>query len=419
MKICIVIKRFTTAENIGGAETFAYRFAKACIEEGLSVEILSARHDKPCKDGENIAAALPHSQQYMRVRRLAYPNLRFIRSFIYGINLFIRLLRNSREYDAIFVTFASLDASVAAAAGIFTSVPVICKVACSGENGDIGILKRRYFSRPFFRMFKLIDSFIALNSEVVDDLHSIGIESKRIRAVPNGVDTMHFKPRSGKANILAKKELGIDSGKIVIIAAGRLSRQKDYPTLLRALFLLNNVHDNFEAFILGKGSAKETLENYIANLGLANNVRICSASDIKKYLDASDVFVLSSRWEGLSNALLEAMSSGLACICSDIPGNNTVIDDCKNGILFPVNDHVKLACALDLLISEPGTMKALGLEARKTIEKRYDISQITQEYISLFRSFSDNSDLDRKTRKEEDSPAPPLDEKQREKLICR
>ncbi len=102
-------------------------------------------------------------------------------------------------------------------------------------------------------------------------------------------------------------------------------------------------------------------------------------------LQDADIFVLPSRAEGISNALLEAMACGLPAIVSDIPGNRDVITHNMNGIIFTVDDPESLIQNLLLILDQPKLRELLGGKARKTVENYYSMDSVADRYISLYQ----------------------------------
>ena len=110
-------------------------------------------------------------------------------------------------------------------------------------------------------------------------------------------------------------------------------------------------------------------------------------SHIEQYYRAADIFVLSSRREGLPNALLEAMASGIACIASHLDGvTDDLIEDGVNGLLVSPDEVAELKTALRVLVDYPERLSLLGRQARQTIETHFAIEQTAQEYLKVYRS---------------------------------
>ncbi len=416
MRIAFIIKRFSTEEVFGGAERFAVGFVEELVRRGASVSILSTRYKKEWSRREKMGVWRGGEKTYVEIRRLAYPNVRVLRSLVYILQLFLKLLKDRNTYDIVFVNFASIDAGVAALAGRLAGRPVVCRITGPGPTGDIGVLKRRWYGPLLISMLRMVSRFSALSSEVRDELTQIGVRPERIVSLSNGVDTGRFAPPNEADRDDKRRALGIAPGETFIVSVGRLVPLKAFPVFLRALRLIGDTRIPFKAMILGKGPMHDRLVGMVNDLDLQEFVKIGSAGDVKPFLQAADIFVLSSRWEGMSNALLEAMSCGLACICSDIPANAGVINHCDNGILFRTDDHVQLAACLEQLALNQALRSQLGRRARETICRKYSLQLAVQGYLELFNRLVHGSSADSSgTRRTAETK--PL--KAKKELICR
>jgi len=145
--------------------------------------------------------------------------------------------------------------------------------------------------------------------------------------IPNGVDTACFRPADLPAKLSARKRFGLPEDAFIIGTLGRLSFQKDPLTLLEAFArLARNRSDVFLAH-LGTGNLVPTFDARLSDLGLASRYRrIDYLSEPSAFYHALDLFALSSRYEGLSIAVLEAMASGLPLVLTDVPGNRDFFD---------------------------------------------------------------------------------------------
>ena len=107
--------------------------------------------------------------------------------------------------------------------------------------------------------------------------------------------------------------------------------------------------------------------------------------DIPAVLSETDIFVLPSYSEGLSNALMEAMASGCACIASDVGGNRFLIQNGVSGLLFPAGDREALAAHIRRLLEDPSKRESLGKAARKRIDEEFSWNVVSRQYQSLFK----------------------------------
>ena len=164
----------------------------------------------------------------------------------------------------------------------------------------------------------------------------------------------------------------------VIVAVGRFEWQKDYDTLLTAFKQVAATRKHVGLFILGKGPLQERYENWVKEHGLSDAV--CFAGFDKnpfKYMKASDVYVLSSRHEGMPGVLIQAMASGAACVATDCPtGPNEVIREGENGFLVPVEDHNALAQRVGQLLDDKAlnqSFRAAGPVSVKNFEEKVGV----------------------------------------------
>ena len=162
-----------------------------------------------------------------------------------------------------------------------------------------------------------------------------------------------------------KKELGTKK----IVAVGRLTEQKNHEMLINAFKKINDYSKEYKLYIYGEGGLREKLEEQVGNLKLQEYVFLPgNFEDIHERISDADIFVLSSRYEGLSNALLEAMMIGIPCISTDCAGANEVIENGYNGILIPNEDEGELIKAIKQIINDSKKMKKLSVNAKKSVE---------------------------------------------------
>lgn len=152
-----------------------------------------------------------------------------------------------------------------------------------------------------------------------------------------------------------------------IVTAGRLHPQKNQRMLVDAFSMVYTNRSNASLEIYGSGILKDKLKNQIDDLGLSNCALLPgNILDLHERIADATVFVMTSEYEGLSNALLEAMMLGLPCITTDYPGASEVIENGKNGLLVPCGDSVALAQAIDNVLTNDSLRKRLIESGLKT-----------------------------------------------------
>lgn len=170
-----------------------------------------------------------------------------------------------------------------------------------------------------------------------------------------------------------------------IAAIGRLVPQKGFDTLLRAFALVHRTHPTWRLVISGEGPLRTSLEAQAAELGLSAAVSLPGRTNaVDDVLAGSAVFVLSSRYEGFPNVLLEAMASGCACVATDCDsGPSDLLDQEALGLLVPVDDAAALAGAMTRLLDDPALRSRLGESARASTQ-RFAPARTLQAWDDVF-----------------------------------
>jgi glycosyltransferase involved in cell wall biosynthesis len=212
------------------------------------------------------------------------------------------------------------------------------------------------------------------------------LASERIflgRAIPARNRVIHNPILSKEDAIVPLRHLGKinEIGKeLVIASAGRLSFEKDYATLLHA-FARVSLDRACRLVIYGEGSMRKELESLAANLGISHQVRFPGfISNLREALRQADVFVLSSRWEGFGNVLVEALACGCMVVSTDCPsGPREILAGDKYGLLTPVGDPNALAKGIQLALDGHGPV----FDTNQAVSP-YLSDMIAREYLALF-----------------------------------
>lgn len=205
--------------------------------------------------------------------------------------------------------------------------------------------------------------------------------------VPPGVDHILYAPVTEK-RLRLREANGLAPTDIVAGIVAHLVPVKGHPELLRAVAKVPGLHLWIAGNPLDAAYAAQ-LQRLVAELRIEERVRFLGAiSDIPALLAELDIFVLSSvaRGEGCPVALMEAMSAGLACIATNVPGCNDLIEDGVHGLLTPAGDVDALAAALERLASSEDLRRKLGSEARRRIEQHYTLAREARSYDALYQS---------------------------------
>ena len=187
----------------------------------------------------------------------------------------------------------------------------------------------------------------------------------------------------------------VDTGKKRVVAMGRLTDAKAFDLLLYAFGMVAEKHADWQLLILGEGELRLALEELRERLGLTDRVFLPGRFDNPfPVLKKSDLFVLSSRFEGFPNVLIEAMACGVPVISTDCPsGPNEIISDNENGVLVPSGDACALAAAMDRLMSDEPERMRLAAGGRE-VRGRFSLEAITDQWQELIERV-----VERKARK--------------------
>jgi glycosyltransferase involved in cell wall biosynthesis len=196
--------------------------------------------------------------------------------------------------------------------------------------------------------------------------------------IPNGVDTERFAP--------AERPAVDDEPAPLVVCVARLTYQKGGDVLLQAWREVREQLPGARLVLVGPGPLLPQLERMASALGIAESVDFAGArEDVVAYWRRATLAVLPSRWEGMPNALLEAMACGLPCVATRVSGSEDVIRDGVNGVLVEPEDCHGLATALVALLRDPARARAYGRAARATITESYALDRILDQYVELCR----------------------------------
>ena len=232
--------------------------------------------------------------------------------------------------------------------------------------------------------FCWVDFFIA-NSEVNLQYYKKKYKIKlgKSTCISNGVDLNKYKFKLDKNKKL--EELGLEKDDFVLTCVARLSKEKDHPLLFNSLKKMND--KKIKLILCGDGKEKENLIKLRKKLGLEKQILILgNRKDILEILRITDVFVLPSLFEGMSNALLEAMASKCCCLVSDIEENRELIKDGENGVTFKVEDLKDFIENITHLKNKKALIKKYGLNAYDLVKDKYEIHKIIKQYDAILET---------------------------------
>ncbi len=207
----------------------------------------------------------------------------------------------------------------------------------------------------------------------------------RFEVLYNGVDCRRFAPSREREQL--RKRLGMRPGELVVLTVAGLAPVKGHAQLLEAAAKVLSVSERRVRFLwLGEGAERGRLEARVNALGFGGRVQMPGGSDrVPQFLAAADVFVLPSELEGMSNAILEAMASGLPVIAHAVGGNPELVDHEHTGLLCEYGDRDALACAIARLIHHDDERMGMGDAARRRAEQIFSLEAMLVRYADFYR----------------------------------
>lgn len=197
-----------------------------------------------------------------------------------------------------------------------------------------------------------------------------------------GIDLAQWNVQVDRDKV--RREVGLNQDQMMLISMGDLIRRKDYETAIRAIAA---AHDQrLQYYICGKGPMEEKLRALCENLQVTDQVHFLGyRQDIKELLQAADLFLFTSRQEGLARSLMEAMASGLPAVCTQIRGNVDLIEDGVGGYLAPIGDSKAFAEKITILAADREKAQQMGRANREKI-KRYSLETVEAELQSIYET---------------------------------
>ncbi len=228
--------------------------------------------------------------------------------------------------------------------------------------------------------------FIAVSQAARDYLHRVEwVPEQKITVIPNAI-TPPAPPDPAQVYELRNQWLGHRVGPLIGTVA-RLQPQKGLDVLLQAVHLLQPELPDLRAVLVGEGPLRSTLERQARDLGIADRVIFAGTRrDIPTVLAALDVFVLPSRFEGLSLALLEAMSMARPVVATAVSGTVEVIRDGETGVLVPPEDASALAAGIRVMWEQRDRAQRMGENARRLVLERYTIRAVAKAYEEVYET---------------------------------
>jgi sugar transferase (PEP-CTERM/EpsH1 system associated) len=251
-------------------------------------------------------------------------------------------------------------------------------------HGEHGTLQTKPYQLRLQRWaWGRVTQVLSVSSRLADTLAgTVGFPRERIAVIRNGVDLTRFGPRLREEGRAA---LGVSTTEVAVGTVGRLVPVKDQALFLRAVAVVAREGLAFRAFIAGEGPLRAELSSLVDQLGLSGRVTwLGHRADVERVMAGLDVFVLSSRSEGLSNTIQEALCSGVPVVATRVGGADELVDDGRSGFLVPPGDAEAMGRALVALVGDRDRRHAFAAAAAERATREFGFETMSRGYRDLY-----------------------------------
>jgi glycosyltransferase involved in cell wall biosynthesis len=261
-------------------------------------------------------------------------------------------------------------------------IPII-----TGHHNDDPFVRRFPFRQVYRQIWRMTAGGSAISAAVAAFCREIeGESADRLRIIHYGKNAPDDGIAQNAARSRLRAEIGIGVETVVMGCVGRLTEQKGIPYALEAFARAHAQHPDTTLVILGDGELRTDLEAQAVALGLANAVHFLGwRDDAAAWMNACDIFLFPSLWEGFGLVLLEAMAARLPVVASRVSAIPEVVADGETAILVAPRDVEGFADALARLIADAPLRRHMGLLGRDRLETHFNVGKMTEETIRLYR----------------------------------
>jgi len=266
----------------------------------------------------------------------------------------------------VLFSFLPLDNLLASIVSIFQKIKYVGGVRNSHlpfVKFYVNLILQKYF----------LDYIIFNNHDGRERFIKRGFSSSKSVVIQNCIDNIH------------KEIIRPERKTVRILSVGRFANQKDYLTALKAILLLKNKHNGkaIEYFIVGDGELDQQIQTWIKELKLSNVTIVRNPDKIEEYYIESDIYFLSSIFEGMPNSVMEALNYSLPVVSTDVGDANYLVKDGINGFLVPIKDSNMLAEKLSELVSDSKKRNDFGMNGHSLLIKEFSEKKFQEEYINF------------------------------------
>lgn len=357
----------TTTLGFGGAETQVVSLAKGLARRGWTPAVASMIDRGPLERDLHDAGITVHGLGMSR----GVPDPRGV----------FRLARVVRAFQPDIVHSQMVHANLLSRlTRLIASMPAL---VCTAQNADE---EGRARELAYRLTDSLGDVLTNVSEHATERYARLRLAPRgRLRFVPNGIDVARFQPDAAARERL-RAALGLGPA-FTWLTVGRMDVQKDYATLIGSFARHAAVHPDSLLLVAGDGPHRPQVEADIAARGLGDRVRLLGLrADVPDLMRAADAFLLTSRWEGLPVAALEASASALPVVATAVGGTDEIVQPPATGRLAPVGDAAAIAAGMNSVAAlAPADRLAMGAAGRDHVTRRFGLEHVLDAWEAVYR----------------------------------
>lgn len=300
---------------------------------------------------------------------------------IFCIRLFLLIIKIKPKYILSHLWSANLLGSIVSK---ILNIPIICVMHLAS---NVETNSKNSFLRSSLDIitFKISTKLIAVSDCVYKDLIKISPAIKdKLTVINNGIDYNNVV-NIGLCNAKSREQFGLNSNHFVIGCVGRFIARKRHDLLINSFAKICKDNPDMRLFLLGSGELESYLKNKVIELGIVDKVIFAQSNSAYAFYPLFDVFVLTSKEEGLSIALLEAMSFGLPCILTNKTKEHEVITDNIDGFVITMNQQDYLPDLFKQLKNDIVLRQKIAQNAQNTVKTKFCFNKMVNKYKNILK----------------------------------
>ncbi|PIS48086.1 MAG: hypothetical protein COT17_00140 [Elusimicrobia bacterium CG08_land_8_20_14_0_20_51_18] len=362
---------------VGGSEKQCFELSSHLAAAGVKVVVLTRN-----------AGQSPESEEingFKIIRKKVFGPL-FPDSLLFMAKVFLHILREKDSFDVVHAHMLTSAALAALIAGKLSGKKTVFKLAGGKGVDEISLSEKKFSGKIKLFLLKLFKpKLLVMNREVFDWLKSGPYREIPLELFKNGVDTSRYRTPLLDEKNRAKEKLNAYSTNLLFV--GRLSpekRMKEFIEIFSEILCDQTYKENIKLLIVGSGPQEAEIRGAVKALGLGENVIMFGHKyELLDYYWASEIFILPSVSEGLSNSMLEALSCGLAILAGKVGAARDLIKEGENGWLFDPFNRNEIKLCLKKAI-ENKNLKDISDRNRALAVNNYSMNAVAKELLKIY-----------------------------------